>query len=68
MDSQAAKPQTAVIAGEGLVTRAQLAAEIGVSEQTIAAWEKEGLPVHRRGAQRFYEAARVAAWIKRGGR
>lgn len=69
MDNAVPNPApTAALARDGMLTRAQLAAEIGVSEQTIAGWEKEGLPVLRVGAQRFYETARIMAWIRRVGK
>ena len=46
---------TKALVAEGLLTRAQLAGELSVSEQTIAIWEKTGLPVLRIGFQRLYE-------------
>ena len=59
---------TQTLAAEGLITRAQLAAELSVSEQTIAIWEKTGLPVFRVGLQRLYDVKKVAAWIRKVGK
>lgn len=59
---------TKALVAEGLLTRAQLAGELSVSEQTIAIWEKTGLPVLRIGFQRLYESKKVAAWIRKVGK
>jgi phage terminase Nu1 subunit (DNA packaging protein) len=56
-----AKPE-GVLAG--LLTRVQLAAELGCSTRTIFEWEKLGLPVSRRGQLRLYEPAKVNAWLR----
>ena len=50
MQNPETMPTRQHLADEGLILRPQLAAEIGVSEQTIALWEKTGLPVLKVGA------------------
>jgi len=35
---------------EKLLTRRQLSAKLGVHAVTVLAWEREGMPVARRGA------------------
>lgn len=60
--------RTQALAAEGLITRAQIALELGISEQTIALWEKDGLPVLRVGMQRLYDAKKVVAWVRAVGK
>ena len=59
---------TKTLANEGVITRSQLALELGLSEQTIALWEKDGLPVFRIGRQRLFDVKKVAAWIRKMGK
>lgn len=51
--------------GAGIVTRQQLADELGVTEQTVKLWEDDGLPVHHVGNQRYYDVDEVVKFIKR---
>ncbi len=47
----------------GLITRAQLMADLHCSIQTLRRREQEGMPVLRIGIQRFYNPAAVRAWF-----
>jgi phage terminase Nu1 subunit (DNA packaging protein) len=49
---------------EGLITRAELAAELGVTDRTVRTYEGQGLPVIRRGMLRLYDPERVRAWLR----
>lgn len=60
--------RTTALAAEGLVTRAQLATELDITEQSILLWEKDGLPVLKVGKQRLYDIKKVAGWIRRVGK
>jgi len=49
---------------EGFLSRAQLAAELSVSQKTICNYEKAGMPVAvRRGMLRYYDVAAVRRWL-----
>ncbi len=60
--------RTQALAREGIVTRSQLAYELGFSEQLIALWEKDGMPVIKIKMKRLYDAKKVASWIKSEGK
>ncbi|GAN77674.1 hypothetical protein Asru_0414_01 [Acidisphaera rubrifaciens HS-AP3] len=47
----------------GLLTRAQLAAELRCSERTIIRHERAGMPCIRLGIMRLYDAAKVREWV-----
>ena len=47
----------------GLQTRADTAAELGVSVRTLSRWERFGMPTIRVGAQRWHDPASVRAWL-----
>lgn len=47
----------------GLLTRRMLADGLGVSARTIMRYERQGLPVIRRGYMRFYDPVKVNAWL-----
>jgi len=50
---------------KGMVTRRQLAENLTVHMQTITKWEREGMPIAKRGARgrpSFYDEAEVRAW------
>jgi hypothetical protein len=49
---------------EGCLNRQELAAELGVSERTVVRYEHAGLPVVRRGRQRFYWKDKTRAWLR----
>ncbi len=49
----------------GLLTRAQLAAQINKTEMTIFNYEQRGLPVIRVGHTRLYDIADVTDWLKK---
>jgi hypothetical protein len=58
---------------EGWLTRAQVAAQIGVSSDTLARWQTRriGPPCVRIGRKVFYRAERVRDWLtsrEHGGR
>ena len=59
--------EAAALAGAGMLTRRRLAAEIGVTEETLRNWEREhGLPVIKVGRKgRFYVLSEVLAWMKK---
>ncbi|MGE3474119.1 MAG: terminase small subunit [Vicinamibacterales bacterium] len=51
-----------------LVTRRELAAQLGHHMQTITKWEQQGLPIEvrgRKGRSSLYSLANVQAWIAR---
>lgn len=48
---------------DGLLTRAQIAADLGCHERTVIRREREGMPYLRVGARRLYEPAKVRAWF-----
>lgn len=62
------EPKTRAMALEGILTRAQLAIEFEISEQLIALWEKDGLPVLKIGQKRMYDTKEVGAWLRKAGR
>ena len=47
----------------GLLTRSQLATQLGRSERTVIRWEHAGLPVIKLGMTRLYDPATVRAWL-----
>ncbi len=47
----------------GLLTRNQLAAELGRSERTVIRWERAGLPVIKLGMTRLYDSAKARDWL-----
>jgi phage terminase Nu1 subunit (DNA packaging protein) len=47
----------------GLITRGQLAAQLGRSERTVIRWEHAGLPVIKLGATRLYDPVKARAWL-----
>ena len=47
----------------GLLTRAQLAAELGCHERTLARREREGMPHLRWGRKRLYDPSSIRAWV-----
>lgn len=52
---------------DGLVTRRELAQKLGVHMQTITKWEREGMPIARRGRKgraSLYRVSEVSAWLK----
>jgi hypothetical protein len=53
--------QPAVITG--FDTREQLARVLDVSTATIRRWERDGLPVVRRGRLRLYDRQKVRRWL-----
>lgn len=51
--------------GLGVVTREEMAATLGVSEDTVQRWEeRESLPVEKVGAQNFYRIEDVRKWLR----
>lgn len=53
---------------DGLVTRRELAAEMGVVVDTVTKWERQGMPtavVGRSGRPSRYSVAEVRAWLER---
>lgn len=51
-----------------LVTRRELAAQLGQHMQTITKWEQQGLPIEvrgRKGKSSLYSLSKVQAWIAR---
>ena len=68
MEKQIKPAPPAYLASHGLIRRDELAADLRVSEQTIALWEKTGLPVLRVGDQRLYDLKQVVAWIRKVGK
>lgn len=50
----------------GLITRKELIAQLDVCRMTVCRYEKQGMPVIRRGKGRFYEPAAVRAWFVSG--
>jgi MerR HTH family regulatory protein len=47
----------------GYSTREQLARKVGRTKHTIRKWEKQGLPVIRRGNLRLYHDETARQWI-----
>lgn len=57
---------TVLIARDGYLTRAELAGHLGVSEKTIARWEKLGMPSEVWGRRLIrYKLDRVENWLSR---
>jgi len=48
----------------GMLTRSELARQLGRSERTIIRLEKGGLPVFKRGTIILYEIERVRRWLR----
>ena len=48
---------------DGLLRRAQIAADLGRSERTMIRYEHAGLPVIKVGMLRLYDPATVRAWL-----
>ena len=61
------EPQTATTAFTsvvaGLLTRDQLAKQLGRSERTVIRWEHAGLPVIKLGMTRLYDPAKARDWL-----
>lgn len=65
MKAEKAQP-TAVLQSAGILNRTQLALELGVLDETVAAWEAEGLPVIPMGRKtRLYDVQEIIEWLKR---
>lgn len=47
----------------GLLSRVQLAAELGCGARTVIRREREGMPFVKIGALRLYDPARVREWL-----
>lgn len=47
----------------GLITRKQLATEWRCTERTIIRRERAGMPFIRLGMMRFYDPAKIRAWV-----
>ncbi len=58
-----ATQQTVQSVFAGLLTRAQLAADMGKTERTIIRYERAGMPFIAVGMIRLYDPAKVRAWI-----
>lgn len=60
------KNKTAIkLEDKGLLTRAALAKEFGVTESTIKRWQiEDDMPVVRVGKQRYYDIDDVVRWMK----
>lgn len=54
---------SAVSITAGLLTRAQITADLGRSERTIIRLEHAGMPVIRLGMLRFYNPSAVREWL-----
>ena len=61
MEPQTISTVASVIAG--LLTRDQLAAQLGRSERTVIRWEHAGLPVIKLGMTRLYDPAKARDWL-----
>lgn len=53
------------LSDRGIVTRSQLANELGLESDTLRAWEREGMPSIRRGNVVLYNMDDVVNWIKK---
>lgn len=62
MDTQPATPAVASVLA-GLLTRDQLATQLGRSERTVIRWEHAGLPVIKLGMTRLYDPAKAREWL-----
>lgn len=62
---QTAPDTTAAAASvlDGLITRKDLAAEWRCTERTIIRRERAGMPFIKLGMMRFYDPAKVRAWV-----
>ena len=47
----------------GLVTRAVIAADLGVAPRTVIRYEEQGMPAIHLGKQRLYDIVKVRAWV-----
>ena len=47
----------------GLLTRDQLASQLGRSERTVIRWEHAGLPVIKLGMTRLYDPTKARDWL-----
>lgn len=52
----------------GILTRDQLASELGLKIATVAEWEKRGMPSIREGKTVFYAIDDVIAWMRKRSR
>ena len=59
------QPERATVASitAGLLTRDQLATQLGRSERTVIRWEHAGLPVIKLGMTRLYYPAKAREWL-----
>jgi excisionase family DNA binding protein len=58
--------ESVAIVRTGYLTRAELAAHLGVSEKTIARWDTAGMPSERWGRRLLrYRLDRVERWLER---
>lgn len=48
----------------GLVSKARLAADIGVKERTIETWRTQGMPGNRVGKAVLYDPTEVRRWLE----
>ncbi len=62
MEPQSATPAVASVLA-GLLTRDQLANQLGRSERTVIRWEHAGLPVIKLGMTRLYDPAKAREWL-----
>ena len=59
------KAETSAGVLTGMVTRAELRAELArCTDRTILRYERQGLPVFRRGRLRLYDVEAVRAWLR----
>ena len=61
-----AAPSASILGLAGILTRAHLAAELGVTLSTIVVWENKGLPALHVGRKvHLYEIKKVLDWARR---
>ena len=61
-------PRTMALAQRGILTRVQLAVEIGVKPETLVVWEKDGMPSIAQGKTVLYAVDAVISWMKKKNR
>ena len=51
--------------GRGILNRDQLANELGIKPQTVADWQKRGMPIIKEGMTIFYDLDDVIMWMRK---
>lgn len=56
---------TGLLRERGILTRRELATELGIRPATLTDWQKRGLPTIKEGMTVLYDLAEVIAWMRR---